>query len=203
MQTGNLKKVATVREMVLAGVLTLGVVYIFSQNLYPIQKTKAETLSNSIQALEKEKMELIKAKAILIRQRQINSNKIKITTAKASSTRMKILQGEKKALFDNALDFIKHVSHPEFAKGITIEQVVNKDAKDEGNYVKSTLEFRTLGGFKEQLRFIKNIEDTEALISLDNLEMIPQKDSTNMIELNIKASVYQVEGVNVIKKENL
>lgn len=201
METGNLKKVASLREMILAVILTLGLVYIFSQNLYPVQKQKAIALENSIASIKKQKVELEKTKAALLLRRQINNKKIKIKTEKiASSTRAKILEGNQDTLFDNALEFLKHISDPSFTQGVNIEKIVNKKPKDEGNFVKSTLELTTLGGFKEQLRFIKKIEDTEALISIDEVEMTPQKDSTNQIELYLLTSVYQVEGVNVIEK---
>jgi Tfp pilus assembly protein PilO len=198
MEKGNLKQIATFREMIMAAVIMLLIIYLFFTNLYPPKKKEAESLKNQIGTLTTEQKTLTAQKAVLLRERQIKT-KTRVND-EVANTKDAILKGKKPAIFDKPVDYLNHISDPSFLSNVKLLSVVTGKPADLSFFTKTSLLLKTEGSYKENINFLKGLENLEALVSIDNVILKPDnEEEPGLISLNLTTTVYQVEGVNVQK----
>lgn len=192
---GNqLKKPAQAREIGLTSAGILVFIYMAISNFVMPIKDQANGIKEEIEQVRSEADAIAKFNDV-IRQNQKQqiggSSQPNVTGAK--DLRVQLIQRNKKARYRNITDFLEDVTSPMFRSSVNIDSLKYEQTAEISGYSATKFELVLNGRFPRVLNFIKKLESLEALLTLDNIEVMTNKADTFSVTVKLGGTYYQIE----------
>lgn len=192
---GNqLKKPAHVREIGLTSVGLLIFVYMAISNFLMPIKDQANGIREEIKQVRSEADAIAKFNEV-IRQNQKQqigtTSQPNITAVK--DLRVQLIQRNKKARYRNITDFLEEITSPMFRSSVNIDSLKYDQTAEMSGYSATKFEIVLNGRFPRVLHFIKKLEGIEALLTLENIEVMTNKTDTFSVTVKLGGTYYQIE----------
>lgn len=189
MESVDLKKLASPREMILTVVILMALVGVFFKMIYSPRskvlgdlKTKQTSVEKDLKVLEDETKLLAMQKEQRQAQKKVSPN-----------IKLQILNGDLKTELADLSDLINTITEKSPGLGVEIESLSGKTPIEGKGYSKTPLEIKTRGSFESNIKFLDQIADLKALVSIDSVEFATDADEKGIVNLTAKTTLFQLE----------
>ncbi len=188
----DLKKMASLKELLMMGVAVFFILIMFNRIVYAPKnlqlagyKTELVELNKRKKSLETELLAL-KAKQII---RQVSAEK-------STNVKIQILKGDIKPVLTDATDMINLLTRFAGEERIVLDKISSKDPEIKSGYAKIPFVMGMHGSFSELMEFLKKLDNVRALFAMDALILATDTTISSDTSLDIKATLYDVEGIH-------
>lgn len=193
MDQTSLKKIASLRELILATLILMIVLYTFFKNFYGAQSKAINDLKTQKQTLEAETKTL---QATLEALRAQNVSKRKVVKVDSPNVKIQILKGGRHPEFSKLNDFLEQITSPNFQKQLKLNEITNRGTTEGKGFTTNPVFISASGAFDQIAEFLRQLDDLPALVSVDSLFLTIAEETPNMMNLELNTTFYQVEGIN-------
>lgn len=191
----DLKQIAKTREAILALCAIGLLVVIFFKVIYSSRADALGELKTKIKTLQNEEKNLKKANQTLKEQK----SKTKVsTTPKAAGIKTQILKGERKAQILTMPELLQTITQPDFLPGMTITSLSSSASQSGSGFTKTPLVIKGKGSFLGITSFMDKLDSLITLFAVDSVSIISTPELGNMMDVEINATLYKVEGTYAI-----
>lgn len=190
----RMKKLAGPREVILLGLISTVIVFMFWGRVYSPKsleakevKTKLKTIGLEAEALKKEtaKLKEERGKKIVVKD-----------TLDSPNVKIQILKGSKSPEFTRQITLLDIITSKNFKKNVMLGGIVFQGQQESGGYQKTPMGLKVSGSFAEINEFISTLDSLEALVSVDSIFMTRDAVKGNQMASEIAITLYQVEGIH-------
>ena len=198
MLSNQLKKPATAREIILAIVGMVMMIYLSYNNYYVPKHAQADQLAQSLKELQDKVAGLQKLNTVLTQkksQAEQQSTAAPVVSAN-QDVRVQMFQRSKKQKYENITAFFKELTSPMFRSGVTLDSMKYDASLKRAGYVETKFSFVAHGNFTKVMAFLKKIQDNSALVALDAINFNVASGESDAVSLSIAGEFYQLEDGN-------
>lgn len=198
MLSNQLKKPATAREIILAIVGMVLVVYLSYNNYYIPKRAEGDGLAQSLKEVQEKITGLKKLNAVLQQKKNQadQQNAVAPTVNESQDVRVQMFQRNKKQKYENITAFFKELTSPLFRSGVTLDSMKYDASQKRAGYVATKFSFVAHGNFTKVMLFLKKIQDNSALVALDAINFSVTNGESDAVSLSIAGEFYQLEDEN-------
>ena len=192
MNWDDLKKSVNSREMMLAAVFYLALLFMFLRIFYWPHQAELTLLSEKTQSMQLEKEALEKFASAS----QVHQQEQTIFTSKPSTPKMQILSGKNKALITTLPSLLNTITARDFIDSLVVDSMNQSPKVNQNGYSKSPLKLKAHGTFKNILTFLSKVDELKALVTIDALALFLEANQQSDVSLELTATLYQLEDVH-------
>jgi len=196
MSNGQLKKIASAREVILALIVVVFVFVVFFRMIYSPKAEQFEEVEKQMKDLKLQQTSLSQQIDVL----KLKQLKQQETNEKTDNIKVKILNREISPKVADSVAMIEKIVELGKGEGLIFDAMSSKNISSKGSVSKLNVSFKTHGPYKSLTNFLEKLDVIQALFVIDSL--VINSDPTKNVEasLDVKATLFQVEGINVKTK---
>lgn len=197
----SLKNIASIRELLISVTIIFFIIIVFFNYLYAAKSNQLKEIGLQVKAVEIEKKALVAQIEGLRKKRE--QKELEVVPVVTTNTKILILKGGKKPEFVRITDFLEKLVDPNFRGRVDLSNVATAAIGGGSGFTKQPVSITAKGTFGQITRFLKGLDDVEALVSVDSIFMAghpsgEKKEGTGM-DAQIAVTLYEVEGLENIK----
>ncbi len=192
MKTGDLKKIASAREVILALIV---VIFVFVAFFRAIYNPKSEQLSD----IKKQMDEMALQEKSLMQQidvLKLKQEKQQQTKELSNNIKVKILKRELPPRIADSVSMIEKIVSIGKTEGLVFDSMSSKNQDSKTSISRLNINFKVHGPFKSLTNFLEKLDSIQELFVIDSL--VINSDPTKNVEasLDARATLFQVEGIH-------
>lgn len=190
MDTAELKKVANLREQILAGLVMLAIFVMFVRVIYSPKKDEVTRLKSQVKNLKMEKDALDKFTQAL----RETALKEQLQAAKElPSIKVQVLKGDVKSVAKETPALLSLVTSQPFLKGILVKEMSDLAPKQEKGYKKADFFINAHGFFRNMIEYLDRMRKLPALLVVENIDLKVVDEKAARVELELNGTLFQME----------
>lgn len=198
MNTSDLKKIASTRELILAMVVVLFVFIVFFQVLYSPKSKQLDEMKTQIKDLDTQQKSLVSQVSAL----KLKQEKQQQTKESIANIKVMILKRDQLPIMTDSVAMIEYIVEIGRKEGLIFDGMTSKTPDAKASVYRIPITMRAHGPYQAITNFLQKLDTVEALFVIDTL--LVTSDPTKNVEasLDARGTLFQVEGIHAKETTN-
>lgn len=187
----DLKGTATTRELILALIFMMAIMFLFFRTFYTPKSKDIKIVKEKVKNLKVEKEAMKKFTKAITTKRVIPIQPL----TGPRDLKAQILLGEKTTDVFDMSSLLGKITDPEILKGISLDSLKYSPPEKQQGYTKKPFTLNAHGSYSNTFEFLERVENLPALMTIAGITINIDKVEASRVTLLVSGVLYQVPGL--------